>query len=112
VAGGAGHGSHLALGPEQGGVAGSGVRGESSGRPILDDPAVLDDQDAGKALGLAHVVGHAQERGLAPAPAGPLEQAGALAAIQPTERLVEQHQPDGRTQERPPEAHPLPLAAR
>jgi hypothetical protein len=71
--------------------------------------AALDDQHPLKRLRRAHVVGNAEQGGFLPQAARACQQLPPLLTVEPTERLIQNHQPHPRPEQRPPQPHPLPF---
>jgi hypothetical protein len=101
--------AQLALGGQQRRERRCCFSGQGGRRAVLDDLPVVDHQHAVEGQRLRDVVGHAEQRGVAPATAGGGEQRVTLGAVEAAEGLVEQDQPGVLPQHRAPEAHALPL---
>jgi hypothetical protein len=78
----------------------------------LHHAAGFDDDDAIEALRLGDLVGHAEQRRSRPRPASLREKPAALAARQPSERLVQDDESRMRPRERSAEPDTLALSSR
>lgn len=103
---------HVILGLPQRAVARPGTGDERNRRTVLDHPACFEHQHACEVIGVAHVVGDAEQRRPLPQAPRPGEQLPASRPLQTLERLVEDHQPGLGPKHSTTEPHPLPFAAR
>jgi hypothetical protein len=70
------------------------------------------DQHPIKRLGLTHIMGDTEQRGLPPQPTGASQQLPTVLAVEPPAWLIEDDQPHPRLEHGPPKSHPLTFPAR
>jgi hypothetical protein len=104
--------SHGHLGIQERAVARLWLSGKVGWRTILDNAPPVHDQYTIECLGLTHVMGDAEQRGLPPQLASASEQLPPLLAVEPTAGLIKDDQPRPRPEHGPPESHPLAFSAR
>ena len=103
---------HRHLGVQERSVARLWLRGKVGWGTILDNAPPVHDQHPIERLRLTHVMGDAEQRGLAPQLAGTGEQLLPLLAVEPTAGLVQDNQAHPGAEHGPPESHPLAFSAR
>src|SRR5262249_54950629 len=100
------------FGLKQSAIPRSGARGQVLGPPVLDQASALEHKHPLEGARIAHVMSHADQRGVSPTFTRAREQLAPLAKAEPAKRLIQNGQTHVGASKGTSKAHTLALAAR